>query len=325
MSELAPVVQSVADWPVRRVENLTTLLRRGTAPVYVDKSEIMAIGQRCITDSEFDGSRSRPHSARAMTRVLRPEVDDVLINSTGTGTIGRSVVFRDQSTSYIVDGHVTLARPKPTDLTSRWLNEVLRSPAGQRYLESKCFAGSTNQIELSSAALALMPIAVPSLPEQRRIAEILDELDGQMRATEFLAEKLVTIETAVLDKLLNGLPSELSEPLGGYLLVPPKNGYSPVAASESTGEYMLGLGCLTSRGFVPRQLKHSPLGDPRLHRFRLRDGDVLVSRSNTRDLVGLAGVFRDVAAPCYYPDLMMRLVPSPALVSRVASAFSVVG
>ena len=42
----------------------------------------------------------------------------------------------------------------------------------------------------------------------------------------------------------------------------------------------------------------------------LADGDLLMSRSNTRDLVGLAGVYRDVGTPCTYPDLMMRLRPT---------------
>jgi type I restriction enzyme, S subunit len=149
--------------------------------------------------------------------------------------------------------------------------------------------------------------------QQRRIAEILDELDGQIRAAELVAEKLFAIERAILEDLLAHLPNESYVRLVDHLVVSPKNGYSPVAAPESTGEYVLGLGCLTARGFVPRQLKNAPSGDSRMQPFLLCDGDVLISRSNTRDLVGLAGVFRDVGAPSYYPDLMMRLVPSNGL------------
>jgi type I restriction enzyme S subunit len=42
-----------------------------------------------------------------------------------------------------------------------------------------------------------------------------------------------------------------------------------------------------------------------------------MSRSNTFDLVGLVGRYRDVGAPCIYPDLMMKLAPK----SDVSSAF----
>lgn len=218
MGKSAPVIPSPADWASRTVGELTTLLRRGTAPVYVDDSDVMAIGQRCVTDADFDGSRSRPHSSAAMAKVLTPEAGDVLINSTGTGTIGRSVLFKQDGCDYIVDGHVTVARPRRTDLVGRWLNDVLRSPAGQRYLEARCYAGSTNQIELSSAALAAMPIAVPCVEEQRRAAEVLNTLDDQIRLTESAVSKLRATFVGLLSHLLTkGMQSD-TVPLGNATL-----------------------------------------------------------------------------------------------------------
>lgn len=202
MSKPAPVIPTMADWPSRTVGELTTLLRRGTAPVYVVESDVMAIGQRCVTDAALDGSRCRPHSAAAMSNVVTPEAGDVLINSTGTGTIGRSVVFRDETGKYIVDGHVTVARPRWTDLVGRWLSDILRSPQGQRYLETRCYAGSTNQIELSSSALSAMPIAVPAVGEQQCVAEVLETLDDQISATQEIVAKLVLLQIGLMRSLL---------------------------------------------------------------------------------------------------------------------------
>jgi len=211
MSKPTPVIPPAVDWPVRTVGEMTTLLRRGTAPEYVGESHVMAIGQRCITDVDFDGSRSRPHSARAMSKVVRPETNDVLINSTGTGTIGRSVIFRDKASRYIVDGYVTVARPRQTDLVSRWLNDVLRSPAAQRYLEAKCYAGSTNQVELSASALASMPIAIPLVDEQQRVGLVLDTLDHQIRTTEQVISKLEAAKRAVIEDQMGR--ADLHQPL----------------------------------------------------------------------------------------------------------------
>ncbi|MDX3523959.1 restriction endonuclease subunit S [Streptomyces scabiei] len=42
----------------------------------------------------------------------------------------------------------------------------------------------------------------------------------------------------------------------------------------------------------------------------LADGDVLISRANTRELVGLAGRYASIGHPCIFPDLMMRLRPT---------------
>lgn len=93
------------------------------------------------------------------------------------------------------------------------------------------------------------------------------------------------------------------------LAVPPKNGYSPKEVPEWTGTLLLGLGCLSKDGFRPAQLKNAPAGDPNLAGARVHDGDVLLSRANTRSAVGFVGVYQDLGVPCVYPDLMMRLVP----------------
>lgn len=174
--------------------------------------------------------------------------------------------------------------------------------------------------------------------EQQMLASVLDALDTAIHETEAIIAKLKAVKQGLLHDLLtrgidaNGelrpLPVEAPHlykdspvgqipkewkfgPLQAWLNGKPKNGYSPQEAGEWTGIQMLGLGCLTTDGFEPTQLKAAPRGDGRLSAAMLANGDLLMSRSNTRDLVGLAGVYRDVGTPCTYPDLMMRLQPSP--------------
>ncbi|MFE2313728.1 restriction endonuclease subunit S [Streptomyces sp. NPDC059441] len=101
-------------------------------------------------------------------------------------------------------------------------------------------------------------------------------------------------------------------PLGSLLTQKPKNGYSPKDVPGWTGLQALGLGCLTATGFAPVQLKNVP--DTALaRRSLLADGDLLMSRANTRELVGLVGRFTGTGHDCIYPDLMMRLRPDEAL------------
>ncbi|QUW79440.1 hypothetical protein SMIR_10180 [Streptomyces mirabilis] len=94
--------------------------------------------------------------------------------------------------------------------------------------------------------------------------------------------------------------------LGDVLLGNPRNGYSPKAVAGWTGVQALGLGCLTANGFSPIQLKNVP-NTPLARAALLADGDLLMSRANTRELVGLVGRYRSTGRPCIYPDLMMRL------------------
>ena len=194
-------IPNVARWPEQPLAEVCELISRGTAPVYVERSEVLAIGQRCVTSSGFDASRARPHSGLAMARVLRPAAGDVLLNSTGTGTIGRSCLF-DGAGTFVVDGHVTDIRPTPHFLIGQWLNTILRSAHGQRHLERFCFSGSTNQVELNRRALTGTRIPIPPIDEQQAAAAILDTLDSTLRQTEAIIEKLKQVKQGLLHDLL---------------------------------------------------------------------------------------------------------------------------
>ncbi|MFK5734854.1 restriction endonuclease subunit S [Pseudomonas urmiensis] len=199
--ELNVDIPNEADWPIQSIDSLCSLISRGTAPVYVDHSEVLAIGQRCVASTGFAPDFARPHSHRAMRNVLRPESGDVLLNSTGTGTIGRSVVFNSPGT-FIVDGHVTVMRPRAELADSRWLNSVLRTPALQRHLERFCFAGSTNQLELSRTPLRVSRLPTPHIDDQRAMGLVIDTLDTAIHETEAIIAKLKAVKQGLLHDLL---------------------------------------------------------------------------------------------------------------------------
>ncbi|WCM50799.1 restriction endonuclease subunit S [Pseudomonas sp. WJP1] len=201
MSDSVIDIPNEAGWPERTLERMCSTISRGTAPVYVEHSDVLAIGQRCVTVLGFDPAFARPHSSHAMGNVLKPEVGDVLLNSTGTGTIGRSCVF-DSSKDFIVDGHITLLRSAPNQFRGEWLDAVLRTSWAQNHLERFCYAGSTNQVELSRTELAATSLPVPSIEEQNDFLRIFHTLDGAIRKTEAIVEKLKQVKQGLLHDLL---------------------------------------------------------------------------------------------------------------------------
>jgi type I restriction enzyme S subunit len=94
--------------------------------------------------------------------------------------------------------------------------------------------------------------------------------------------------------------------LEDLLTEPIRNGYSPVCGDTPTGRWVLGLGALGAAGLDARRVKPAPVGDASVERSTLRPGDFLMSRSNTRDKVGRAVMWRGEIEDCSYPDLMMR-------------------
>lgn len=199
--ELNVDIANEAAWPTKSIESLCSLISRGTAPVYVEHGDVLAIGQRCVTSAEFVPDFARAHSHRAMRNVLQPGPGDVLLNSTGTGTIGRSVVFNSPGV-FIVDGHVTVLRPIHELTDGRWLNSVIRTPAFQRHLERFCFAGSTNQLELSRTPLRISRLPAPHINEQRAMGMVIDTLDSAIRETEAIIAKLKAVKQGLLHDLL---------------------------------------------------------------------------------------------------------------------------
>ena len=98
---------------------------------------------------------------------------DVLVNSTGTGTVGRTRLFDEcclgQYPFVVPDSHVSVVRTA-TEIDSFYIWAILSSNWGQQYLEDN-LAGSTNQKELYIGVLEDMFIPLPPKNEQKKIAK----------------------------------------------------------------------------------------------------------------------------------------------------------
>ncbi|MFQ2739958.1 hypothetical protein ACK3Y8_15125 [Aeromonas caviae] len=337
--ELNVDIPNIAGWPTQSVDSLCSLISRGTAPVYVEHSEVLAIGQRCVASTGFAPDFARPHSHRAMRNVLKPESGDVLLNSTGTGTIGRSVVFNSPGT-FIVDGHVTVMRPRAELADSRWLNSVLRTPALQRHLERFCFAGSTNQLELSRTPLRVSRLPTPHIDEQRAMGLVIDTLDTAIHETEAIIAKLKAVKQGLLHDLLtrgidaNGelrptqaeaphlykesplgwIPKEWGlKPLGKILAEPTKNGLYKPSQFHGRGPLMVQMGGLFAGDAATFDTATRVQVTPfEFNVFGLANGDLLFAR---RSLVfegaGQCVIVRDLAEPATFESSIVRVRVRP--------------
>jgi type I restriction enzyme S subunit len=171
-------------WTWRPLKFATTYLNRGTAPDYVDEGRVLAISQASNQATGLDWERARFHDYGGDPRKLKGYLlpNDVLINSTGNGTLGRVGYFtaNPRNTPCMADGHVTVARAEPNVADPRYMYYWLSSTPFQNYIYSALVVGSTNQIELNRERLASAPIALPPLEEQRRVAGFLDTVTAHI-------------------------------------------------------------------------------------------------------------------------------------------------
>ncbi|MEV0857280.1 restriction endonuclease subunit S [Nocardia fluminea] len=157
---------------------MTSVVNRGSAPDYIDDGPVRVVSQAANQLAGIDWSRSRFHSFTGNPKDLKGclRTGDILVNSTGTGTLGRVGYFSGSvdSRPCMADGHVTLVRTRDCDLDSRFAFYWLGSAPFYEYIYAALIVGATNQIELNRDRLRDARIPVPPLGEQRRIADFLD-------------------------------------------------------------------------------------------------------------------------------------------------------
>ena len=161
-------------WTWMRLENCCIKeIRRGKSPKYTVNSTVLVFAQKCNTKyNGIDVSLAQYLDETTLKHYPSDEYmqdGDVVINSTGTGTLGRVGIYRytDNTTclSIVPDSHVTVIRSFSC-ISSHYLYAFMK--AHQSELEKKG-EGSTNQKELKPLTLKEMLIAVPPLSEQEHI------------------------------------------------------------------------------------------------------------------------------------------------------------
>lgn len=192
-------------------------------------------------------------------------------------------------------------------LDPSYLHHYLRQP--QVFTEgTDTMTGSGGQRRVPAWYFANLRIPLPPLDEQRRIAGILDRAAAHRISGDEAIDKL--------HRLSEWLVSELTQQRGvvytplGELLESIESGKSPKCESypASDGEWgVLKLSAVTKGRFVPSENKHLPDPPSEVFRREVQEGDILMTRKNTPDLVGAVCIARKVRPRLAFPDLVFRL------------------
>jgi type I restriction enzyme S subunit len=96
------------------------------------------------------------------------------------------------------------------------------------------------------------------------------------------------------------------------LTTQPQNGWSPPAVNHSaSGTPVLTLSSVTGFRFRPDKHKFTSAATDSRRNYWIKNGDFLITRSNTPELVGHVAIAEGITEPTIYPDLIMRMNPAP--------------
>ncbi len=175
----------------KKLGELTTLISRGISPKYVDSSENIVLNQKCIRNNRVDFRLARKFSPnQKVKKGCLIQDGDVLINSTGTGTLGRTAIFRGNERNITVDSHITIVRPNTELIDQYFLGYLLEliEPTIENL-----GGGSTGQTELSRRDIANLELLIPELSIQRVVSSTIQEFDNLLDVNNQLISKLESI------------------------------------------------------------------------------------------------------------------------------------
>jgi type I restriction enzyme, S subunit len=159
-------------WAWVPLRTLSSFIGRGRGPTYVEAGGVPVVNQKCIRWHRLEPRHFKLTSREAFER-LSPELlikaGDLLWNSTGTGTIGRALIYDGSIAELTVDSHVTVVRP--SSIEPAYLGYFVETSRVQ-HLVVDGHVGSTNQQELPRSFVEELQIPLAPLAEQKRIVAV---------------------------------------------------------------------------------------------------------------------------------------------------------
>lgn len=238
------------------------------------------------------------------------------------GTVGKPIITKIKCC--IHDGFVYFENLRQN---RKYLFYVFSS--GQLY---KGLGKLGTQLNLNTDTIGDIRIPIPSLPEQQAIAAFLDRettkintlISEKERLIELLQEKRAALISQAVTKGLDAdvamkdsgiewlgeIPAHWGVKRLKFCLCSIEQGWSPScenrpAEAEEWG--VLKVGCVNGVKFNPDENKALPPELVPLYDLEIKPGDVLISRANTRELLGSTSIVPEVRPGLLLCDKLYRL------------------
>lgn len=183
------------------------LPNRGVQPLFVSDGDVFVLASKAIRPQGVtpveDARTNVAFWDDAANEKARVGKGDVLLNSTGVGTLGRASFYLENSPA-IADNHVAIIRPDETVCLPVYLSLFLNSPAG--IAQSEMFqTGSSGQLEIYPQHIQEILVYLPrnrdgsiDLAWQKKLA---DKVVGASQAKQQAQEKLAQAKKLVEDAI----------------------------------------------------------------------------------------------------------------------------
>ena len=189
-------------WKTKMLGDITSELRRGISPKYIEDGGVKVINQKCIRNHELSYEAARRHDQETKAINGRSlQLGDALVNSTRVGTLGRiaQVTYLDETT--VADSHVTVVRVKEDIFPIYTFGQLMLS------MESnieRLGEGSTGQTELSRKILSEQLVVLPPSIIAEHVNKSFKSFAEKQVSNRKQNSELTKLRDTLLPKLISG-------------------------------------------------------------------------------------------------------------------------
>jgi len=263
---------------------------------------------RIISKIGFDNGQIKlRNDGKTKTGMILIKPGDLVLSGINACKGAISIYDEDSKKPIAATIHYGAYIPQKDKVEIRFLWWLLRSEVFQDILNQHLPGGI--KTELRAKRFLRIPVPLPPLPEQRRLVAKIEKIIKKVELARNIRrgsiEELQKFFQVAIEKHTIRSYKRL-EILSSIFHDKPKNGYSARCNNLGKGIPVLSLAAITGFLYKPvYKYTLEPL-NPQSH-YWLSPGDLLISRSNTLELVGHAAIYSGEPYPCIYPDLMMKL------------------
>jgi type I restriction enzyme, S subunit len=166
-----------------KMPKLVVDLFRGKSPKYDDNGTSTILNQKCNRWNHIAIEHAKKVNDQwfsSVKQVFFTQKNDILINSTGDGTIGRASIINEEFEGLLYDSHILLLRLNQNLVNPLYLTYFINSSLGQKQIENIKSATATKQTELGINNLNAIRFPLPPIEIQNKIAEHIEMTKQQV-------------------------------------------------------------------------------------------------------------------------------------------------
>lgn len=272
-------------------------------------------GEHINSDGGFDFSNTKyiPKSFFASMTKGKIELEDILIVKDGA-TTGK-ISFVEETFPFseaAINEHVFRIKINKNEAFPKYIFRYLQSSIGQNQVLSDFRGATVGGISREFVNKVFLPL--PPLPEQKRIAAILDKADAIRRKRQ---EAIRLADELLRSVFLDMFGDPVSNPKGWELkqlesLVEHiESGWSPICDKPRNSDEqwaVLRLSAVTSGNYLAGENKQLPIELKPRPDLEVKKGDVLFTRKNTQDLVAACAFVYNTPPRLMLPDTIFRFL-----------------